>query len=289
MPEMVEPPDSLWDYVLMIYGLKNIGKTSLIAAHPQHLIFGWEPRRRNVKGRIRYTNAEGGPLDWETHQIIMDELLAKGPEKSGVKLVAEDTFARMYLQCQAHLCKELGCEHPKDMNDYGKTWNKLKTRVEESVNQLCMAGYTPVFTDHAKTREEDDPDPYEIRPSMSNSPLLIVKAFVDYVIYFGMTSGIRTFTVRGGNEFFTACASEEHFLCKDTGKPLACFEAGNTREEGLENLVAAFNNQRTGILYIPGAKLSETDYFREKRDEAIAAGLIKNEKTTAQKGAAFRS
>ena len=51
--ELNLPPENFLDYCSVIYGLKGIGKTSLIASiSPNSVVFMFEPRRRNLKIRM---------------------------------------------------------------------------------------------------------------------------------------------------------------------------------------------------------------------------------------------
>ena len=282
------PPEELWAYTTLVYGEKGIGKTSLAAQFPDHLVFQFEPRRRNLTIRqiweSQQKGAEGKPLDWPTFKEGVEHLVDNGPEKTGVRCVAIDTIDRSYQRCLEYICADAGIEHPNDANDYGKTWDKIKKEYERTLAELGQAGYGVILTSHAKEQRITPPmgDAFDqLTPTCPSAPFNVAKALCDFVFYYGYHGSTRVFTVRGTQAVFASCGVDNHFL-NPQGKKLLTIDAGTTPEEAFNHLLSGYNNQSDGILWTPPASVLDSDDY-EYAIETLAERDKQPQKTSVRK------
>ena len=260
------PPESLFAYTTMVYGEKGIGKTSLLAQFPNCLVFMFEPRRRNLKIRQVWQNEdESGPLDWATFKAYAEMLIEQGPEESGVDTLAVDSLDRAYQRCLEHICSEAGIVHPNDANDYGKTWDKIKKEVENTLVDLSQAGYGVTLTSHAKMKRVTPPmgDSYDqMNITAPEAPSNIAKALCDFVVYYGYVGTTRAFTVRGTQAIYAACGVEDRFLDPE-GRKLLTIDAGTAPQDAYQHLVDGFNNKLRGIVWTPPESVCESFEYQQ--------------------------
>lgn len=259
------PPTNIFDYTLLLYGEKGIGKTSLLAQFPKSLIFMFEPRRRNLDiVQVWQNTAKSGPLDFDTFSGLVDELIADGPEGSGYQTIAIDSLDRAYNRCLEAVCREGGVEHPNDANDFGKTWQKIKERFESTIHRLSHRGFGVSLTSHGKVHRMSPPmgDAFDQQGiTASGSAKDVADVLCDFVIYYGYHGNSRTFTVRGNQAVYASCGVTNRFLDPD-GKKLQTFDAGGSPEEAFENLMKGYNNQMRGILWTPPESVLESFEYK---------------------------
>lgn len=264
--EINVPPESLFAYTTMVYGEKGIGKTSLLAQFPDSLVFMFEPRRRNLRIRQVWQNDAGdGPLDWATFKNEVEDLLDKGPEGSGISTIAIDSLDRAYQRALEHVCSEAGIVHPNDANDYGKTWDKVKKEVENTLVDIAQGGYGLTLTSHAKMKRVTPPmgDSYDqMNITAPEAPSNIAKALCDFVVYYGYVGSTRAFTVRGSQAIYAACGVEDHFLDPE-GRKLLTIDAGTSPSDAYQHLMDGFNNKLNGIVWTPPESVCETYEYKQ--------------------------
>ncbi|MHA2022073.1 MAG: AAA family ATPase [Candidatus Thorarchaeota archaeon] len=253
------PPAELLDYCVLIFGEKGIGKTTLCASIPNSYVNQYEVRRRNLK--IRQTSI--GP------QSVSDMNKSKAKatkdskyltpwqkivhyhslqiEDDSVECIIEDTVDKAWEACTNHICFMKGIEYPGDIKDYGKTWTKIKEDFLSEYSRILEAEKGLFFISHAKFKE------IELRGSEVEEVLVptcvtgafeFLKGACDFAFYYGYTEERRTMTLRGGDDVWCACGSDEFFL--DTaGTKLKKIEMGDTPAKSYEILQNAFLNKVT--------------------------------------------
>lgn len=240
-----KPPGSIFEYSMIIYGAKGIGKTTLAASFPDAVVFMLEPRRRNLS-IMQIPKPGEPPLTF--HRIEQyAKLLVKERGKKGGTIVF-DTVDRLYDLCTDQVCRENGVKHPNDANDYGKTWEAIKKRFESLL--INLSGYfTLVYTSHdtIRTVTSATGEDYDlIVPSCKAKAWDFLKAACDIALYFGYHGKKRAFTVRGNDLVWSACNLEDRFLTPK-GEPLTTFLAGETPKEAYTRLLKAFDNKVVGV------------------------------------------
>lgn len=263
------PGHSLEDYTICIYGEKGIGKSSLCAAFPDSLTFMWEFYRRNLP--IRQVPDEGEEaLDWPRFKSYV-QLLRNLPRKSSdrPKSIITDSVDRAYIACQTWYCKRIGISHPNDANDYGKTWHACTEEFRSIMEDLKLAGYSLRYTSHAKFKEVHSRigDVYEtITPTCYNQAWEFLKEACDLAFYYGYRGQKRTLSVRGSQDFWSACGLPDHFLHPKSKEPVAEIFMGENPRTAYAALVSCFDNKNSEVLTI-----SEVEKMREESTESQTA------------------
>jgi hypothetical protein len=241
--ELNEPPKSILEYCICLFGEKGIGKTSLAAQFPDAVVGMLEPRRRNL--RIRMVSLD---QDW----AYTKEFIQACIEDDSVKTVVIDTIDRAYAQCLASACEERGIKDPGQMNDYGATWRAIKDEFEATMNSVLYAEKGLIFISHAQHKD------MEMRtgetrallvPTCSPAAFNYVKAVCDYAFYFGYHGSQRALYLRGHEDLWTGCGSSDHF-CDPEGNPVRTILLGETPVEAFDTFIRSFNNQVLDADYV---------------------------------------
>lgn len=259
--EANEPPTSLEEVIVTIFGRKNIGKSSLAALFEGAVTFMFERGRRNLS--IFQIPKKGEPdLDWVRFRAYRDLICGS----SDFVRPVFDTIERAYECCFQCVCREHGVTHPDEKDKPYLLWNAIKYEFEEVVNSFKDAGKPPIFVSHEKLKPlikkapglrrdgmEESTIKYDrIEPSISGQALAVIEEICDYVFYYGYKDGKRTITVRSPLDIiWTACGMGDETFRDPDNNPVECFAVGNSAEEAYKTVLAAFNNQIRDIDYIP--------------------------------------
>lgn len=253
------PPAKLTESIIVIYGRKGIGKTSLASQFDGSLTFMFEKGRRNLPIRQIPVKDEE-KLDWERFIGYVDLCLADDT----VQTIVVDTLDRAYEKCMDYVCARAGCTHPNDMNDYGKTWNAVKNELARVLCKIQDSGKGLILLSHegpkplAKKikglKREGDGSSFQyerMEPTCAKGAFETIQEICDYVFYYSFREEYRTITVRSPDDTaWTSCGIGDRFLDPD-GDPVNCFVVGSNPRLAYENLVQAHANQLRDIDYIP--------------------------------------
>jgi hypothetical protein len=254
-----QPPQELSDSIVAIYGRKGIGKTSLAAQFPNSLTFMFERGRRNLPIRM-VPKKDEGPLDWERTLGYVELAL----ESDEIQTLVFDTVDRAYDRCLEYVCKRLGCKHPNDKNDYGKTWNEVKAEFAALIGVVQDSGKGVVLLSHEAPkpltksvkglRREDSESVFQyerMEPTCSKQAFETIQEVCDFVFYYGFTEEYRTLTVRSPNDcYWTSCGVGDTFLNPD-GSPINTFKVGNNPKDAYKSLIDAHANRLQDMEYVP--------------------------------------
>jgi hypothetical protein len=257
-----EPPTSLDDVIIMLYGRKNIGKSSLAAAFDDSLTMMAEAGRKNLS--ILQVPKKGEPkLTWSRALKYRD--MVCGSDQ--FKRINFDTVDQMYNLCFDSTCKDYGCRHPDSASKPYELWNAIAADFKEFVLSFRDEGKGVTFVSHEKIKplvtkakglkrdeleEGANTVKYDrIEPSCTGQVMNIVTEICDYVLYYHYKEAKRAIMVRSPQDVaWTACGMGETF-CDPDGNPIECFEAGNSAAEAYENILKAFNNEMYDMDYVP--------------------------------------
>lgn len=256
--EINEPPASILEYCVCLFGEKGVGKTSLAAQFPDAIVGMTEPRRRNL--RIRMVALD---KDWQ----YLRQFIRACIEDSSVKTVVIDTIDRAYAQCLAHVCHQKGISDPGQMNDYGATWREIKDEFESTMNSILYADKGLIFISHAQHKDMElrtGETRALIVPTCSPAAFNYVKAVADYAFYFGYHGSNRALYLRGHEDLWTGCGSNEHFMDPD-GNPVKTLLLGETPQEAYDTLIRSFKNQVWDAEYRKEDVAEETMKLPKKR------------------------
>lgn len=252
LPEVANiPPERLEDSIIVIYGRKGIGKTSLAAQFNRSLVCMFESGRRNLP-IVMVPGKDEPKLDWQTFKEYAEAFI----ESDKFDTLVVDTMDRAYDACLADVCRHLGCEHPQDKNDYGKTWNAVKDEFRAVMEVIKASGKGLVLLSHetpkplnkaSKTLKRDGVAAETLlerfEPSCSKQAFEVIQEICDYVFYYGYREEYRCITVRSPNDIvWTSCGMGEQFLDPD-GTPISSFKVGNSPKDAYISLQEAYGNQ----------------------------------------------
>lgn len=240
--------DDLFDYNHCIYGRKSIGKSTLGSAFPGSLNFRFERARRNLN--IFQVLEDGSLLIWPTFMEYL-KLFCDAPE---YQFAVIDSVDVCYEKAFEFVCKERGCTHPNQKNDYGATWGAISDTFMSAFDMIQDAGKKFVLLSHEKTRRFENPDGSELERvdlTLAPSAAAIVKQRCEFIYYYGYAGQDRVITIRNDrNQVECACGVGTHFRDPD-GTPISRFEIPNDPDKVLDTLVAAWDNKLRDYDYEP--------------------------------------
>jgi hypothetical protein len=251
------PPQKLSDSIIVIYGRKGIGKTSLAANFDNALVAMFERGRRNLP--IMMIPQEGeDKLNWESFRAYVEAFL-----ESEFDTLVIDTVDKAYECCLDWVCKQNNCTHPNDKNDYGKTWGMVKREFDSTLGAIHDSGKGLVLISHETTKQlsriskgllrdtgTEQLNLERFEPSCSKQAFEVIQEICDYVFYYGYREEFRCITVRSPNDLvWTSCGFADKFLDPD-GNTINAFKVGSSPEEAYKNLIAAHANQIRDFDYV---------------------------------------
>jgi hypothetical protein len=272
--ELNLPPENFLDYCSVIYGLKGVGKTSLIAnMSPNSLVFMFEPRRRNLKIRMVQLDMKSVPqieAGEEDPWKLFKELVEEAKQDPTISHIGIDTVDRCYKACMNSVCSEMGIIHPGGLNDFGNAWNAVKEEFRSYFDTLLASEELGVtFVSHCTEM------PLEINtgetvvtygPSCDNFAKEYLKQACDFAFFYGKHYSRRALHVRWTPDIWTACGVDDVFLTP-SGEKIAAFEIPSASTAGQSLLDAYANNPSTKILKLE-KDLEFSDPIPNEEDEA---------------------
>ena len=258
------PPSNLHESVVMIYGRKGIGKTSLAAQFDNSLVFMFERGRRNLE--IMQIPQKGEkPLDWKTFIDYIELFL-----ESDFNTCVIDTIDRAYIACYQYVCAEYGIKTPENYASPYTVWDSIATEFETVLSLIQESDKGLIFLSHEKVRplttkikglrREDDENTFSyerLEPSCKPAAFRFIQEICDFVLYYGFNEEYRCITVRSPNDVaWTSCGMSDRFNDPD-GNPVNTFKVGTSPEEAYQTLNKANSNEVYDIDYVPPRKRSK--------------------------------
>jgi len=159
----------------LLYGPPKIGKSTFASKiNPEHTLFiATEP------GLGSLDVFQIPCKDWMEFRGIGADL-AEDPKHYEVAVV--DTVDELYRMCSDHVCRELGCKHPSDL-DYGKGWAAVADEFRLRVGKLASLDLGVWFVSHAEDREVKKKVGTKTvtQPSLSGQARKFLTGFVDFI------------------------------------------------------------------------------------------------------------
>jgi hypothetical protein len=249
--EAHEPISSLSDAVIVLHGEKKIGKTSFCGEFEDPFFLSFEPGTKGL--RVKSVDV----VSWAVFLGYLD-LLKKNLKYSRTVIV--DTVDIAYHLCSAHVCNNLGIDHPGEAA-FGKGWQAVEAEFTLRMNSLQQLGRGVVFISHTESKEFTSLHRgtfHKMVPSMSTQARRYFTGTADIIAYYGYYGKDRYLTLRGSDDLEAGSRLRERFRTK-SGEPIHSIPMGNSSEEAFANLMRAFNNQQESTGEPEGATgLSET-------------------------------
>ena len=233
------PSGKLSETVIMLYGEKKIGKTSLASQFSKNMLhLMLEPQARELE-----TYQVSCP-DYEHFNGWVEKLVT---EKHKFDSVSVDTLPLLYMLSMEYTGRVHGFEHPHDERDFGKSWGLVYKDFSEPLMKLLHSKMGLVFHAH---ETEDEIETREGRTYTIRRPdgMKGVKTFTDEKvenIWYYHKRGSKRFLQIRGDDFAFACCSFTNKFFTPSGEQIFAVPMGNSAEEGFKNLLKAFNNKQT--------------------------------------------
>ena len=231
------PSDSLFDYSILIYGKKKIGKTTLMAQADCALFLMCEPGGKALSIR------QVAVTSWSKLEGYID--LAIADPKT--KVIIVDTADFCYEYCLADVCEKKAIDHPSD-EEYGKGCNAVRAEFTRVIKKLLHSGKGVVFISHSKdkTFKSRKSEEYsKVESSMPGQAKDILEGLVDIWANYDYDGKRRVLIIGGSDEVDAGHRIEGRFMYP-SGEPIERIPMGRSPKEGYRNLVQAFNNKMPG-------------------------------------------
>lgn len=232
------PSSHIGDYTWLIYGEKKIGKSSLTAEFDQNFCMMFEPGGKALTAYQRPV-----PV-WEHARKYIDLLIKEG--QGNFRSVSVDTGQLAYDRCLEYVCKINGMQHPGGQNDYGLSWNKVKSEFEKQHTRLLSAGFGLIVVAHAKALKLETRSGFTydvLRPAISGQAADYYTGVIDNIAFYHFEGGERFLQIRGDDYVTAGTRCQGNFLTTD-GEPVCRIPMGNSAKEAYENLIKAFENKQ---------------------------------------------
>lgn len=251
--EFTEPTDDIGKAIIVVSGLRKIGKTSLAAqAGGKAFVLAFEIGYKGLR-----LKKEDIP-NWAKAQIVSKALR----RDKTYNTIVVDTADRAYAVCEAHTCEELGISDLGDA-EFGKGWRDCRKRFSDYISALTHTGkglWILTHTSEAEIRRRNGESYTRIVPSMSKQAREVIEPLADIMAYYQYDGDRRVLTILGDDHVPAGHRFAERFRTPD-GQRIRHIDMGRNEREGYKNFVAAFNNE-----FVPRDAADLAD--EEEEDEA---------------------
>lgn len=245
--QKTSPLEKLWDFTILLFGLKKIGKTSMLSELGDGFFFPFESGTKalsvfqplDAKGRrVTFTADANGWALFKKYSALVRASKKRFP------FAVIDPVDKAHKACTAWTCKKNGWEHPSD-GPYGKGWSAVADEFALEMDKLTSCGIGVVFISHAtertiKTRTGDEYD--LITSTMSNQAREAIEGAVDIWAYYHYDGTDRFLTILGDDHIGAGHRIKKHFRYTD-GKRVRKIPMGRNETEAAANFIAAFENK----------------------------------------------
>ena len=229
---------NLHDGIILIYGKKKIGKTSLVNEFTKKCFnLMVEPMARNLKIHQRAC---------ETYEDLIEytKLLKKKNDFTSVSL---DPLPLFYDKSMQYTCRVKGFDHPGGQNDFGQSWSYVKKDFNKAVLPLLQLDMGVFF--HAHEFEEEvetrNGDKFKVmRPEGGSQVKEFIDANIENIWYYHYRGKKRFLQIRG-DDYVNACTAWTDKFYTPNGRQIFAIPLGTSVKEGYENIKKSFQNKQT--------------------------------------------
>jgi len=242
LPTEKNVPSVLFDdYSTLLYGVKKIGKSSLVANFPDILQLFFEPGGKSL------ASFQCPVPIWE-HFIGYIDLLEQQARDGVCKFrnIAIDTGQLAYDRCLEYVCRVRGVQHPSNVDDYGATWKAVSQEFEKQHTRLFAMNLGVIVVAHSEIREIKS----RSGNTFSKIVLLLGKqasqfyaGIFDNIFFYDYDDEKRFLYLRGNDLVDAGTRCQDNFLTLN-GERVERIPMGDSADEAYKNLVKAFNNKQ---------------------------------------------
>lgn len=234
LPETKSKPHvSLQDFIILLYGEKKIGKTTLTAQFDKTLHLMFEPGGKALAIYQRNINS------WSEFKQYVKLLISDKQYHT----VTIDTVDIAYNMCLDYICEKHVIDHPQD-EGYGKGWKWVRDEFTKEIFKLAKSGKGLILISHSKEEEVEKRSGgkyHKIAPTASGQARDILEGMVDIWCYYGYDEEDRYLWIQGNDHIGAGHRIEGHFLSRK-GNAIKRIHMGNSSKEAYENFINAFYN-----------------------------------------------
>lgn len=237
--EPSEPLTDIGQYMVLIYGGKKVGKTSMASRFPDAMFLMFEP---------------GG----KDKRIFQEPMTSWAKFRKFVQLLEEDERFRTvvidivdiaYDLCMEYVGKKNGFSHPGEMNDFGKSWGDVRKEFMRQINRLAsIPGKGLILLSHEKEREvktRTGRTYHRVGMSAANQCREVLEGAVDVWARFSKDGTRRVLTLIGDDYISAGYRMGEDFECfrYTDGSQIHELDMGVDSHEAYATFMAAFQNE----------------------------------------------
>ena len=236
-----EPPQTLIAYTTLIFGRKNVGKSTLGSSYPNSINFQYERGRRNLE-IVMLPEQGGPPLDLDNTRKYFD-LVANSEFETAVI----DTIDAFYDMVYRGVCEENGVTKPGDGGNGAEVWREVAQTVEDLLGVIQDAGKSLVLISHEKEKSHNNSDGTSLErlePSCTGQATGVIQRMCDNVFHYDWVANDRVMTLRSpDNLVWTSIGLDSDRFLDPDGEPLRRIVIPNDPTKGYETLNKAFENK----------------------------------------------
>jgi hypothetical protein len=232
------PVDNLAGYIILLFGEKKIGKTTLAAQMGKNYIARFE---EGTKALRVYGDTIGS---WRDAKSMAKQML----KDTFYDTVTVDTIEKMHAMCDRWVCQKLAIGHLSEA-DWGQGYQMVRQEIAEFIDTLAKSGKGVVLISHADVREITARDGNKYDRLTASAPKIsaeVCEALVDVWAYYGYEGRRRVLQILGDDHVAAGHRLDGRFRTPD-GRPLRLIDMGKTPQQGYKNLLAAFANEFTPV------------------------------------------
>ena len=231
-----KPSGNFFDYNILIYGQRKIGKTTLAAECPSAYFFFFEPNDS-------YELFKSDIQNWDDFNFLASEFVKGGHD---YRTAIIDTGRPCYTMALQHACKKHGFEHPGGQNDRGMAWAKVTTEFELPVRKLMNAKTGFIVIAHESQEEVTTRTGqvfHQIRPDLPSAAARLFANEIYNIFYYYKDTEGRWLQIEGDEYIQCGHRMRGHFLTP-SGERVNRIPMGNDEKTSYRNLMRAFDNKQ---------------------------------------------
>lgn len=227
-------------FSVLIHGEKKIGKTSLFKHEDGAFFLQFDPIQLSLAIRQKHVP------DW-SHFLAYIDLLEADP--GNVRTIIVDGADIAYQACFNWSCMKMAITHPHDENDYGKSWNFIRSEFEHAILRLLalnQEGIATRFICHSKWAEiktRGGGKTEKLIPFLTSQAEEVLNGRIDIWAAYTYIEDKRVLIIEGDEEIGAGHRVDGRFLTPDK-EAIKEIYMGKSSKEAYSNLLEAFNNEQ---------------------------------------------
>jgi hypothetical protein len=236
--EKTQPLTRLGAFIMLLFGERKIGKTTMLSQFPKTIFLMFEPGDKALS-IFRLPKDKGAFSRWSEFKQAVTLLV----NDKRFDTVVLDVIDLAFKLCEKHVTKKLGVEHVSEA-EWGKGWSALRDEFAGEINRLVASGKGVIFISHATERkiETRSGEAYDmIVSTMPKQAREMIEGLVDIWGYYGYDGQNRVLHIQGSDHISAGHRLKDNF--KFNGKAIRTIDMGASEEEAYKNFTDAFNNR----------------------------------------------